>query len=80
MLRDSLHTGVAYGRFDHNRLIATLRIIPGAPEGGDGPVDADPQLGCERRGLESAEARMLGPLLHVRPGVLPLGAWRTTSI
>ncbi len=59
LLRDSLHTGVAYGRFDHNRLIGTLRIIPGAPEGGDGNVDTDPQLGCERGGLESAEALML---------------------
>jgi HD superfamily phosphohydrolase len=59
LLRDSLHTGVAYGRFDHNRLIGTLRIIPGAPEGGDGSIDADPQLGCERGGLESAEGLML---------------------
>lgn len=58
LLRDSLHTGVAYGRFDHNRLIQTLRIIPGAPEGGD-DGDVDPQLGCERGGLESAEALML---------------------
>lgn len=58
LLRDSLHAGVAYGRFDHSRLIDTLRIIPGAPEGG-GTGDADPQLGCERGGLESAEALML---------------------
>ena len=58
LLRDSLHTGVAYGRFDHNRLIDTLRIIPGAPEGGDGG-DSEAQLGCERGGLESAEALML---------------------
>ncbi len=28
LLRDSLHTGVAYGRFDHFRLIDTLRILP----------------------------------------------------
>lgn len=59
LLRDSLHTGVAYGRFDYHRLIETLRIIPGAPEGGDGNADVDPQLGCERGGLESAEALML---------------------
>jgi hypothetical protein len=59
LLRDSLHTGVAYGRFDHNRLIETLRIIPGAPEGGEDTTDVDPQLGCERGGLESAEALML---------------------
>jgi hypothetical protein len=62
LLRDSLHTGVAYGRFDHNRMIGTLRIIPGAPEGGDG-ADVDPQLGCERGGLESAEALMLARYL-----------------
>ena len=31
LLRDSLHTGVAYGRFDHFRLIDTLRILPHAP-------------------------------------------------
>jgi hypothetical protein len=59
LLRDSLHTGVAYGRFDHSRLIDTLRIIPGAPEGSDDTGNADPQLGCERGGLESAEALML---------------------
>lgn len=59
LLRDSLHTGVAYGRFDHNRLIETLRIIPGAPEGDEDTTDVDPQLGCERGGLESAEALML---------------------
>ena len=28
LLRDSLHSGVAYGRFDHFRLIDTLRILP----------------------------------------------------
>lgn len=57
LLRDSLHAGVAYGRFDHHRLIDTLRILPSPSEGGaDG---AEPQLGCERGGLESAEALML---------------------
>ena len=28
LLRDSYHTGVAYGKFDHYRLIDTLRILP----------------------------------------------------
>ena len=28
LLRDSLHVGVQYGRFDHYRLIDTLRILP----------------------------------------------------
>ena len=31
LLRDSHHAGVAYGRFDHYRLIDTLRILPAPP-------------------------------------------------
>ncbi len=31
LLRDSHHTGVAYGHFDHYRLIDTLRILPTHP-------------------------------------------------
>ena len=31
LLRDSHHAGVAYGRFDHFRLIDTLRILPAPP-------------------------------------------------
>jgi len=60
LLRDSLHTGAVYGRFDHHRLIDTLRIIPSAPreEGEEGGA-GDPQLGCERGGLYSAEALVL---------------------
>lgn len=30
LLRDSLHAGVQYGRFDHYRLIDTIRILPKA--------------------------------------------------
>lgn len=33
LLRDSHHAGVAYGRFDHFRLIDTLRILPTPPVG-----------------------------------------------
>jgi HD superfamily phosphohydrolase len=33
LLRDSHHAGVAYGRFDHFRLIDTLRILPSPPSG-----------------------------------------------
>jgi hypothetical protein len=33
LLRDSHHAGVAYGRFDHFRLIDTLRILPSPPAG-----------------------------------------------
>lgn len=62
LLRDSLHTGVAYGRFDHHRLIDTLRLLP---ESQAGPKDADdadarePTLGIEEGGVQSAEALLL---------------------
>ncbi len=64
LLRDSLHTGVAYGRFDHNRLIDTLRVMPRPPQerGDEGAAEereGEPALGCERGGLESAEAMQL---------------------
>lgn len=55
LLRDSYHTGAPYGRFDHFRLIDTLRILP------TGPDDASaPALGVEEGGLPSAEALLLG--------------------
>ncbi len=62
LLRDSHHIGVAYGRFDHYRLIDTLRILPASPSdeseaGGAGP--SDPSLGVEEGGLQSAEALLL---------------------
>ncbi len=50
LLRDSHHAGVAYGRFDHYRLIDTLRILP---KGGE---SEEPTLGVEEGGLQSAEA------------------------
>lgn len=53
LLRDSLHAGVAYGRFDHHRLIDTLRILP--TTGGS----QEPALGVEDGGLHSAEALLL---------------------
>jgi HD superfamily phosphohydrolase len=63
LLRDSLHTGVAYGRFDHHRLISTLCILPlptapadEAEASGDQPELA---LGIERGGIEAAEGLLL---------------------
>lgn len=58
LLRDSYHAGVAYGRFDHHRLIDTLRILP-PPPSGNGDASTEPTLGVERGGLESAEALLL---------------------
>lgn len=62
LLRDSLHTGVAYGRFDHHRLIQTLRILPAATtEAGAEEIapKGEPQLGIERGGIEAAEGLWL---------------------
>ena len=58
LLRDSYHAGVAYGRFDHYRLVDTLRILPAPPTDKEGGSE-EPSLGVERGGLESAEALLL---------------------
>ncbi|MGP0067082.1 MAG: HD domain-containing protein [Isosphaeraceae bacterium] len=58
LLRDSYHAGVAYGRFDHFRLIDTLRIIPLRSNIEPGTV-AEPTLGVEEGGVHSAEALLL---------------------
>lgn len=52
LLRDSYHAGVAYGRFDHFRLIDTLRILPNEQT-------KEVTLGIEAGGLHSAEALLL---------------------
>lgn len=54
LLRDSLHAGVVYGHFDQYRLIDTLRILPESDEKG-----AEPVLGIESGGRQSAEALLL---------------------
>lgn len=68
LLRDSHHAGVAYGEFDHYRLIDTLRILPPAPSqpsevtngeeesGEEQERSIEPQLGVEAGGLRTAEA------------------------
>lgn len=69
LLRDSYHAGVAYGKFDHYRLIDTLRILPkkcetakqnGSEQNGD-VSDDDPGalLGIDEGGIHSAEALLL---------------------
>ena len=58
LLRDSHHAGVAYGRFDHYRLVDTLRILPMPPSGKSGESE-EAALGIEAGGVQSAEALML---------------------
>lgn len=58
LLRDSYHAGVAYGRFDHFRLLDTLRILPLRSQADDaGPPE--PALGIEEGGIQSAEALLI---------------------
>ena len=54
LLRDSLHAGVVYGKFDQYRLIDTLRILPETDDEG-----AEPVLGIESGGLDSAGGLLL---------------------
>lgn len=56
LLRDSYHSGVAYGRFDHYRLIDTLQILPVLDEREERTIS---KLGVEVGGLHSAEALLL---------------------
>ncbi len=44
LLRDSHHAGVSYGRFDHHRLLETLRILP-SPTSGE-PGEFNQQRRC----------------------------------
>lgn len=61
LLRDSLHTGVQYGRFDLERLINTLRVIPepAREEQETDEASIPPVLGVDRGGLQSAEQLLL---------------------
>ena len=58
LLRDSHHTGVGYGKFDHYRLIDTLRILHSSPEEGN-HESSEPVLGIQEGGIHSAEALLL---------------------
>jgi HD superfamily phosphohydrolase len=52
LLRDSLHCGVDYGKYDLNRLINSVLAIPGASERG-------PRLGVAEGGYHAAESLVL---------------------
>ncbi|HEX8411369.1 MAG TPA: HD domain-containing protein [Thermoanaerobaculia bacterium] len=52
LLRDSHHAGVAYGRFDHHRLVDTLHVLRA-------PGTGKPTIGIERGGMHAAEGLQL---------------------
>ena len=51
LLRDSLHCGVGYGNFDHQRLILCLQALPGEAGG--------LELGIDRGGVQCVEALIM---------------------
>ena len=53
LLRDSHHAGVAYGKFDHYRLVDTIRVLPSSERADE------PALGVEGGGIHAAEAMLL---------------------
>lgn len=60
LLRDAHHSGVSYGKFDHYRLVDTLRILPSSLSGNDEDNTLmEPSLGVEEGGIHSAEALLL---------------------
>lgn len=59
LLRDSYHSGVAYGKFDHYRLIDSLRILPSPPSSEKEERSLEPTLGVDAGGLHTAEALLL---------------------
>jgi HD superfamily phosphohydrolase len=72
LLRDAYHAGVGYGKFDHFRLLETLRIVPPPPvpaqvseqqslplEGVKDEVSQEPMLGLLIGGLHASEALLL---------------------
>lgn len=54
LLRDSHHVGVAYGHYDHFRLIQCLAILPRLDKQSD-----EPALGLTSGGVEASEGLML---------------------
>ena len=61
LLRDSYHVGVAYGKFDHYRLIDTLRLLQ--YEAKDDGRSTEPAIGIEEGGINVAESLLLARYL-----------------
>jgi HD superfamily phosphohydrolase len=72
LLRDSLHAGVDYGRFDWRRLLHTTEAIPGDREQG-------PRLGVSEGGTHAAEALVLARYFMLRRSTSTRPAWPTTT-
>jgi HD superfamily phosphohydrolase len=58
LLRDSLHAGVDYGRYDWRRLLNTVEVVM-VPEGEGGEQRQGLRLGVAEGGVQAAEALVL---------------------
>lgn len=58
LLRDSLHTGVDYGKYDWRRLLNTIQVIEMPPREGE-ELAREPRLGVTEGGVHAAEALVL---------------------
>ena len=70
LLRDSHHAGVAYGKFDHYRLIDTLRILP-TMRSGEGRSSREPVLGMEEGRTSIRRSADACKVFHVFSGIFP---------
>ena len=62
LLRDAYHAGAAFGRFDVERLISRMRILPAPPEDDKDEPNGDelkPVLGVDEGGLPAAETLLI---------------------
>ena len=76
LLRDSHHAGVAYGRFDHYRLIDSLRILPFQKRG---PKDTAKASGAHPSGSGTRKARSQGDSASVSHPKLSAGDLEISS-
>lgn len=58
LLRDSLHTGVDYGKYDWRRLLNTIQVIEMLPPTGE-ELPLESRLGVTEGGVHAAEALVL---------------------
>jgi len=58
LLRDSLHTGVDYGKYDWRRLLNTIQVIEMPLREGE-EIKREPRLGVTEGGFHAAEALVL---------------------
>lgn len=71
LLRDSYHIGAAYGRFDHYRLIDTLRILPRNTEVPSRNLVHWSLPSGGRRRTSFCRSTATGKVFHVLSGLLP---------